>query len=175
MGKEPGDIAYKRNLEDIIEEEEADREVHMVKRVYKDEVKKLDMGNRRSTDMKASRRVIFPPGRPVKEEAKIETRIGIWKEVIEKYIREKTEEGGKQSVNLDSSQKRGREKINKRVMNREIHVSPSDKGKGIVVMPLTMYSKLVEDHTSKDKEVSWDELEDAQKMIRSHSRSIGKK
>ena len=165
MGKEPGDIAYTRNLEEVIEEEEAEREVHMVKRVYKDEEKKLDMGNMRNTDMKASRRIIFQPGRPVREEAKIETRIGIWKEVIQKYIRDKTEEGGKQIINLDNSQKRGREKINKRVMNREIHVSPSDKGNGIVVMPLTMYSKLVESHTSKDREVNWDELENAQKII----------
>ena len=72
---------------------------------------KLHLVNRRNTDMKASRRVIFPLGRPVREEAKIETRIGIWKEVIQKYIRDKTEEGGRQSTNLDNSQKRGREKI----------------------------------------------------------------
>ena len=53
-------------------------------------------------------------------------------------------------------------------------MSPFDKGKGIVVMPLTMYSELVEEHTAKDKEVSWEELEEAQRIIRSHSRSVGK-
>ena len=90
MGKEPDDIMYSRLVKDLEEEEEAEKEVHMVKRVYKDEEKKLDMGYRRNTDMKASRRVIFPLGRPVKEEAKIETRIGIWKKVIQRYILEKT-------------------------------------------------------------------------------------
>ena len=77
-------------------------------------------------------------------------------------------------MNLDSSQMRGRIKINKRIASREIHVSPSDKGGGIVVMPLSMYAKLVESHTDKDKEVSWNDLENAQKVIRSHARSMGK-
>ena len=131
--------------------EEAKKEIHMVKRVYKDEEKKLDMGNRRNTDMKASRRVIFPLGRPVREEAKIETRIGIWKEVIQRYIRDKTEEGGKKIINLDKSQVSGRAKINKRIRSREIYVSLLDKGKGVVVMPLEMYTKIVETHTNKDR------------------------
>ena len=88
MGREKDDITYTRKLEDVIEEEEAEKEVHMVKRVFKEKENNFDMGNMRNTDMKGSRRVVFPPGRPVKEEAKIETRIGIWKEVILKYIRE---------------------------------------------------------------------------------------
>ena len=108
----------------------------MCKRVFKEETLKIDLWFRKSTDMKPSRRVIFPLGRPVKEEAKIETRIGIWKEVIQRYIRDKCKEGGKQEVNLDKSQSIGRMKVNKRVKNREIHVSPSDKGKGVVVMSL---------------------------------------
>ena len=33
MGKEPGDITYNRNLEDIIEEEEAEKLVNLNKRV----------------------------------------------------------------------------------------------------------------------------------------------
>merc|ERR1712240_951418 len=37
-----------------------------------------------------------------------------------------------------------------------------------------MYSKLVKVHTDKDIEVNWDQLEEAQKVIRSHSRSIAK-
>ena len=65
-------------------------------------------------------------------------------------------------------------KINKRVRNREIYVSLSDKGKGVVVMPLSMYSRLIQTHTVKDKELKWEDLEEAQKVIRSHARSMGK-
>ena len=94
--------------------------------------------------------------------------------MIQRYIRDNCKEGGRQEVNLDKSQSIGRMKINKRVRKREIHVSPSDKGKGVVVMPLDLYAKLVEVHTSKDKEVRWAEFEEAQKVVRSHSRSLGK-
>ena len=67
-----------RDLEDVVEEEEADKEVFMNKRIFEEESKQIDLGFRRSTDMKTSRRIIFPPGRSGKEEAKIETRIAIW-------------------------------------------------------------------------------------------------
>ena len=63
--------------------------------------------------MKTSRRVIFPPGRSGKEEAKIETRIAIWKEVIQRYMRDNCSEEGRQEVNLSKSQSIGRMKINK--------------------------------------------------------------
>ena len=56
----------------------------------------------------------------------------------------------------------------------EIYVSPLDKGKGVMVIPLAMYSEMVEAHTCKDKEVKWEELEEAPKTIRSHARSLGK-
>ena len=144
----------------------------MNKRVIKEECKEMDLGFRRSTDMKTSRRVMFLPGRSGKEEAKIETKIAIWKEVIQRYIRDNCKEGGRQEMNLDRSQSMGRMKINKRVRKREIHASPSDKGKGVVVMSLDIYAQLVEAHTSKDKEVKWEDLEEAQKVVRSHSRSL---
>ena len=59
-----------------------------------------------------------------------------------------------------------------RIRKREIYVSPSDKGNGVVIMPMEMYSKLVAAHTEKDIKVGWEELEEAQKTIRSHSRSV---
>ena len=58
LGKESGDISHMRSLDCVIEEEEAEEEVCMCKRIFKDESLKMDMGYRRSTDMKTSRRVI---------------------------------------------------------------------------------------------------------------------
>ena len=90
--------------------------------------------------METSRRVVFPLGRPVKEEAKIETRLSIWKEVLQNYIAQNCKEGGKQEINLERCQMVGRIKINARVRKIELYVSPSDKGKGVVVMPLQTYA-----------------------------------
>ena len=89
-------------------------------------------------------------------------------------MEEKCKEGGKQEVNLEKNQIFGRMKLGKRVRKGEVYISPSDKGKGVVVMPLNMYAQMVETHTKKDQEVKWEELEKAQKEIRSHSRSLGK-
>ena len=138
MGKDLDEIKVEKNLEEILEEEEAQKEVYLNKRVFKEEECKVDMGFRRNTDMKTSKSVVFPPGRNVKEEAKIETKYEIWKEVARKYIELNCKEGGKQEINLDRSQISGRAKINKRIRSREIYVSPSDKGKGVVIMPLEM-------------------------------------
>ena len=134
--------------------------MHLNKRVFKEEISQVDMGFQRNTDMKTSRRVIFPPRRPAKEEAKIETRLEIWREVVRKYMEEKCKEGGKQEVNLEKNQIFGRMKLGKRVRKGEVYISPSDKGKGVVVMPLNMYAQMVETHTKKDQEVKWEELEE---------------
>ena len=58
-----------------------------IKNEVKEENMEMDLGFRRSTDMKTSRRIMFPSGRAVKEEAKIETWMSIWKQVILKYIK----------------------------------------------------------------------------------------
>ena len=52
-------------------------------------------------------------------------------------------------------------------MTGEIHVSPADKGKSVVVMPLDLYHWMVESHTAKDDKVPWRRLDLAQKLVRS--------
>ena len=36
--------------------------------------------------MKTSRRVIFPPGRTAKEEATLEVRTNLWREILDSYV-----------------------------------------------------------------------------------------
>lgn len=71
-------------------------------------------------------------------------------------------------------QERGKTKILKRVLGGEIHASPSDKGKLVVVTPLELYYRMVETHTEKDEKVQWRRLGLAQKMVRSQARSLAK-
>ena len=60
-------------------------------------------------------------------------------------------------------------------MNKgEIHISTSDKGKGVVVMPLSMYKELTRKHIENDKKVDWPFLKETQKTITSHSRALSR-
>ena len=70
MNKENDEIKYERDSDELDKDEEAEKLVYLNKRVFKEELGKVDMGYRRSTNMKTSRRVIFPPGRPVKKKQK---------------------------------------------------------------------------------------------------------
>ena len=77
------------------------------------------------------------------------------------------DDGTQKNNQLTKRKERGKIEILKRVKSGEIHVSPADKGKWIVVMPLSLYHKMVEQHTRNDEEVSWRKLSEAQKLVRS--------
>ena len=57
------------DLRDLEEEEQIEEQVFLNERIFSPETKKVDMGMKKCTKMKTSRRIYFPPGRPVKEEA----------------------------------------------------------------------------------------------------------
>ena len=57
---------------------------------------------------------------------------------------------------------------------KEIHVSCSDKGKGVVVMPLTMYEEVTRGHTCKDREIDWVELKRIQWEVTAHARCLAR-
>ena len=57
------------------EDQEVEEQVFLDNRIYQEETKSVDLGHKKCTKMKTSRRVFFPPGRPTKEEAGIETRV----------------------------------------------------------------------------------------------------
>ena len=126
-------------------------------RKFKQEEQSVDLGHQSCTDMKTNRRVIFPPGRNAKEEVLLEVRSEMWRQELEKYI--------------DDNYKL---KITTRVNKGELDISLADKGKWIVAMPLSIYQMIVRTHTSKDQEVSWSQIEKAQREIRSNARSLAK-
>ena len=64
--------------------------------------------------------------------------------------------------------------MEERVRKGKTHISPADKGKGMVAMPLSMYEKLVEEHTKNDVEVNWKEIEEAQREVRAHGHCIAR-
>ena len=68
----------------------------------------------------------------------------------------------------------GKASLNKRVTSGELHIGPSDKGKGVVVMPLELYHKMSVTHTEGDRKVSWKELQETQRILRGHSRALAR-
>ena len=69
-----------------------------------------------------------------------------------------------QTDQLSTEEKLRRLKLTKRVGKGEVHISPSNKGKGVVVMSLSMYEGMVLTHTKGDLEVTTKELEESQRF-----------
>lgn len=83
--------------------------------------------------------------------------------------------GGSQDHHqLLSQEMQGKKSLLKIITAGELHVSPSDKGKGLVVMALDMYHQMSVVHTEGDREVGWRELEESQREIRAHARALAR-
>ena len=83
----------------------------------------------------------------------------VWRDILFKYKEYNCDKMGRQKTKqLSNRQMIERNKLMKRVRKGEIVISPSEKGKGIVGMPIHMYENMVLKHTEKDPEVEWKQL-----------------
>ena len=80
--------------------------------------------------------------------------------------------GSQDHHQLDPEEMAGCTSLLKRVAERDTHITPSDKGKGIVVMDMEVYLAMSIVHTKGDKEIEWAELEESQRELRTHSRAL---
>ena len=162
-GIETGDEG---NNDDLAKEAES-------RATYSRENKRLDMGNRRATDCKNNRRTYLSKARPLLEEAELLLRREAWDMVVKKYIEKHCNLKGNQNVNnLNESEQRGLRSLLKRVMDKEIVINSSDKGKRLVVSTLKSYEEQGKVHTSKDKETNLKEVLLMQRKLTSHSRAL---
>ena len=91
------------------------------------------------------------------------------------YRDSETKAGGSQDHHQLSKQDiQGKKSLLKRISAGELHVSPSDKGKVLVVMSLDMYHQMSVVHTEGDEEVGWRELEESQREVRAHARALSR-
>ena len=65
-------------------------------------------------------------------------------------------------------EKIGIKKLEKRIKEGTIVICETDKSGKIAVMTLEVYSRLGEAHTKGDKTVTWEDVHDAQRVIKSH-------
>ena len=65
--------------------------------------------------MKVNRRIIFPVGRPPKEEAMMDVRLNLWIDIVRKYLIEETKDGVQRSDQLYRDQMMGKKSIELKV------------------------------------------------------------
>ena len=73
-----------------------------------------------------------------------------------------------------AAEKMGKKKLERRVQKGRIHISPADKGKGLAAMPLEMYERMGNPHTTNDVEVTWEYIEKVQSEVKGHLQCLNK-
>ena len=87
---------------EIEQEEEIDCIANQDRRVVDMLSKIVNLGHKRCTEMKSNRRIIFPTGRPPKEEAVMNVRYQMWMDSVRRYREKETEDGVQRSEQLDN-------------------------------------------------------------------------
>ena len=134
MGKGESEIVRFREMSDIEEEEN----IYMISNLERIEVnlesKVITPDYKRCTSMKGNQRIIFPGGRPAKEEAAMEVRLGMWMAVVKDHYNKETKDGVQITDQLDRVQMAERKSVQMKVRKGVLHISSSNKGKGLVAM-----------------------------------------
>ena len=160
-----------RECRQIDEEREEEEEMldAECRSIFDPRTKTINFGKRRATDLKGNSRVFFPSKpRSVKEESALQTLRDLLMNTFSEYLGEKCDEKGGQKMNLTKGQSRGLKLLKKRVKEGELVVLPTDKSGNLAVMTRGTYEEAGFSHTVKDKEVTWEEVRDAQRELNGH-------
>ena len=123
--------------ERVLQEESARQEEAQSRLVYDCDSDVIDLGCRRSTDMKHSQMLHLPQARPPAEEATLSARLEVWKSTTSEFIEENCMTGGVlKTHNLSAEERIGLGKLKKRIRAGDITVLPSDKGNQFTVSSL---------------------------------------
>ena len=166
--------------EEVIELTEEEKEYNETmdaksRMIYDVDAKTIDMGARRATDSNFNRRTHLPKHRPMKEEAEMEIREQMIMKEIDECIKENCDEKGKQTYkNLSNAEMDGFKSLLKRVKEGTIVVTETDKGKTMVVSTIESYEEQGKEHTCKDTEVNWEQVEERQRDLTASARALCK-
>merc|ERR1712155_420363 len=93
----------------------------------------------------------LPPGQSPEYETGLGLRRQQWLEAMKEYMSLYCDSKGRQEDNLTPAQRRGIEKLQKRIQTGEIVVCCTDKSGKLAVMPMELYESAGAVHVSKDK------------------------
>ena len=130
--------------------------------------KEIDQRKRKVTDLKGNSKIYLPKPLAANKEANISLRRDRYHEIFHKYKQENCNKSGEQKSNLTFQQRKGLKKLSKRIRDREIFLMLTDKsGKFAVVSP-EIYLKMGLVHTKKDKQISWEKVNELQREQNGH-------
>ena len=160
-----------KDMEEVIKdiEEEA-----RGRQVFDPVLKQYDERRRRVTDLKECNRITLPKPLPATEEAKIEIRREIHKNIFDKYRAEHCDFKGNQKSNLSKEEQADLKYLEKKIKEKKLIVIKTDKSSRFAVCSEDTYLRMGRVHTSKDRKVDRGELIETEKLLNSHCVAWGK-
>ena len=157
--------------EDFTEEErkEDERMEAQNRIIFNPKERTFDNRRRRVTDLKQCSRVTLPKPLSAEDESKIEVRKRIQKEIYEKYRQNNTNARGEQRSNLTAAERKGLRSLQSRINKDELIVMKTDKSSKFVITTPDEYIKMGEEHTVKDREISWGEVRELERVVHGHT------
>ena len=136
------------------EEKKVIEEIEAMSRVVYDPIEmSVNLGNRRVTDLKENCKVYLPKPLSPEEEAQLAIRKGKYMTIFKRYTEEKCGKKGEQRLNLTFSQRKGLEKLKKRIKDKEIFVILTDKTGKMAVVSRDIYEQMGENSGVSSEEL----------------------
>ena len=138
--------------------------------VYDFEIKEMDFGKMRATEMKGNKRVVLPKASDIKVEALMEVRRKRAAQLYDLCVKKLGEGAEKGKDNLTLGEKRGLKSLKKRVSEGEIVICQTDKSGRFCILTREQYREAGIVHTSKDRKVDLEEQGEIERALNGHMR-----
>ena len=127
----------------------------------------FDCRGLRPSDIKSNPRTQLPAPRTAAEEAELSTRRTLMLKEACEYLELKID-----TNNLTASEARGLKKVSRRVEAGEFIVALTDKSGKFCVVSNEVWEEIGQSHVECDDEVTWEEVQAAQRRMKGHLRLI---
>ena len=167
----------KKDLESIDEENDdpdpdAEEALSLIeatsRQVFDQSTKTFTNTRRRATDLPGNTRVHLLKALSADMEARLQLRKEQFIDVFNDHVKHNCNSKGNQKNNLTKAQSNVMIKLQKRMKNGELVVTPTDKTGCLSVIDRAIYEQMGAQHTKDDKEVSLQEVKEIQRKIMGH-------
>ena len=125
------------------------------------ETQTVCFSNLRPSEVKSNPTLTIPKPRTVREDAELNSRNTLIERKVSNYVQGLQQ----QPSNLTISERRGMNKIIKRIEAGEIIICETDKSGKLAVISKELYYQMGESHASNDPIASWEEICKSQRII----------
>ena len=163
----------------VMEKSEEDRVLDIeiearTRQVFDPVERTFDERRRRVTDLREFNRVTLPKPLPATEEAKIELRRDLHKNIFDKFRKENCDRKGEQESNMTREEQEGLKSLQKKIREKKIIVIKTDKSSRFAVASEESYLRMGRVHTAKDRVIKRKEVVEIEKLLNNHCVAWGK-